>query len=361
MFVNKQELTTRLTLSENSFTNLLLGVHLFLFFSFYRGFITVSLAYILAILPQEQGAALAIVPALILFIPDKFTLRIRSALNFTMIVWITSIFITNLLFKYIVIMIGLGMVYLTIKSIATSDIRPENLGPSIVIAIVLDLGLKSANFGTDPIVSVNIIGGFFAVVAAMLFTYTFYLNSDYAKFEPNTAEDRTDVSSLAIFGLCMNLLIFFAFFANPGISIIIFKMPNHAGTILFTLISGVLVYLTYMLHERGLESELISTIVASIVLFVSLLRFPWFWPEFPLWGLGLIANAYLSIIAIRRISTSNHLAFVSSFFFGLVFFIALLFLLIASDNSPVALLAGIFVLVTLISSVYQGTKKGGVV
>jgi hypothetical protein len=353
-----------LKVDQPEFYNVILGVTLFTFLSYVRGFIPVTIGYILTFpgITNEIAALFFIIPMFGLFVLPIVRDNYSFMINSSIVIWFFSVLFTNLLLKFILIIVGLYITFSLILFLLTLQSARGDIFQSILIMVLVDLGLKSINRGNDPISSYNI----FSILGAFIFSiiYFLYLRENVASLDFTLIEPIAESSGVnriynsSIFGFFLGLLIYFMYFSNPGIVSLSLGVSEQYWITIFILVVSSTSYLAYYFYLK-IFNDTRAFLANPILLLISVLLVPWIGFISILFLFGLFS---LIVILNYNISTmSKHLSKGTSsiYFIALILFLLFMFLTISEDGMVLPLVFTVLCASFTTISYYYSKIKGG--
>ncbi|MHA2098404.1 MAG: hypothetical protein ACW99A_06940 [Candidatus Kariarchaeaceae archaeon] len=352
---------------EPEFYNVVLGITLYTFLSYVRGFIPVTIGYILTFpgITNEMAALFFIIPMFGFFVLPILREKESYRLTFhsSIIIWFGAVIIQQLLIKFILILIGLYITFSLLLYLLTIKRARGEIFQSVLIMVLTDLGLKAVNRGNDPISYYNllsIIGVFVFSLIYLLYVRENIHSLNVTLIEPiNESSNVNRIYNSSIFGFFLGLLIYFMYFSSPGIITLSLGVSNQYWISVFIITVSLISTLAYYTYSLFYNNERYF-FVNPVILLISVILLPWIGFMMILSLLGLFA---LMIILNYNISTmSKHLskATASVYFISLILFLIFLFLAISKDGIVIPImftsLCGFFTSISYYYSKIQGGK-----
>lgn len=340
-----------LNVDSQAFANITLGMTIYLMLSFMRGFIPVTIGFILELpgVTNEVAALFGIIPMISFFLFRFVQSRYNQFLRSSIIVWLLAIIMPNLLLKFILILIGMYISYSLILFLLTLKTSSESIIESILVMIFIDFTLKSINRGNDPIASYNSISIIFVLILTILFSLLNYVNIQNLEINPIEFQSFKSVSSimsgLSTGGFFLSLLVYFVFFSNPGIITLSLNESDQFVISAYIIGATTIAFLAYYFYQ-SYETTLPLFFGHCIILLLSVLLVPWEGVSFVFLLIGFFSLVNILLYNVSKMPTSISQSTSAYYFISLLFFLLFLFLIISEDGTilPIifTVMAGVF-------------------
>lgn len=344
-----------LKMEEMDFFKVLLGLILFLLLSLIRGFIPVTIGYILNLkgVTSEMAAVFFIIPMISLYILPYTRDQYKIKFQLSVIVWFFAVLIPNLLIKYILILLGLYFVFSVLLFLLTVERAKNNITESILIMILIDFGLKSINRGNDLMSYYNyfsVIVTFLAVLLSVLYVRSNLETLDVTPIEPISESSYLHrIHNSSIVGFFLGLLIYFVNFSNPGIITLSLGLSDQVAITYFIIMMTSMAFLAYKYYPSFKQDPRLFYI-APIILLVSVALAPWIYGYAIFSLLGLFSLIIMLNYNITRMPKHLSRQTSSLYFISLLTFLVFLFLIISKDGITIPMVAtvgcGLFTVVS---------------
>lgn len=332
---------TYFKLDDQLYRSFVLGILLYLYLSFTRGFIYIAVSVLINFLPDAVAAGFGILPLFGLIISTKHKLWSNS-LPTIILLWLVAIFIPFLPLRFVFVIIGLFLVYGNLRYMIITNTKGQNISEislAVVFAVLLDFSMKSPNRGIDPIVFSYIHGYIISAALAVLLFLFMNSNKDSVTLDDFslTIENKNSLGrNLAVIGLFLNIFIYLFYFANSGFVPFIATsfdttISSSMAIFIVSIVTGSIVITIHQLENYWTDKKLVLSIVSGIFTLLAVFTYPWLEFFVVLWILGIAGNVFL--ITISLVNASN-LPLYSTRWFSISFLLG-------------AVLAIVFVLVSL--------------
>ncbi len=342
--ISLKKINENMELDPQTLRNFGLGLMLFFYLSFTRGFIYVAVSFLVEDLGEYLTASLALIPMLALALPNKYyTLRI-NIFPFSVIVWLLASYVSILELQLILLLLGFAIVYGNIKFIFQINQNHNSrydYTASVLWVVIIDQAIRSVNGGSDPTMGMSTI----STIITTLFTIIVFI---YLFTNRNRIElvDQIDnlphySSNMAILAFFFNLLAFFLFFANPGVISLNLNWYDPSVITFFSLVNGLIVYLLYHFRIRWMNYKRLVYPIAAMVLVFSIWLFPWFDLKIIFWILGYSACIVLLIASADAYGKGSNLGITTAIIVGIVINIILILQILLTEAIMLMLTVGI--------------------
>ena len=352
-------------LDERLYRSFALGILLYLYVSFTRGFIYIAVSVLINFVPDAAAAGFGILPLFGLIISTKHKLWSNS-LPIIILLWLIGIFIPYLPLRFVIVMIGLFLVYGNLRYLIITNSIDTNISEisfAVVFAILLDFSMKSPNRGIDPIVFSYIHG--YVIASALAVLLYLYLNSNKDSiilddYSSSIENQRSLGRNLAVIGLFLNLFIYLFYFANSGfLSFVATSFDTTISSSMAIFIVGIvtttIAIIIHQLENYWTHKKLELTIVSGIFSLLAVITYPWLEFLIVIWVLGIGGNLFLINISLAN---ASNLPLYSTRWFSISFVLgavlAVLFVLLSLPSGELILQLVIVILAitfTLLSAV----------
>ncbi|OLS19046.1 MAG: hypothetical protein HeimC2_42930 [Candidatus Heimdallarchaeota archaeon LC_2] len=353
-----------LNISNQEYHNIILGMTLYLILSFMRGFIPVTISFILGIpgVTPEFATIFGIIPMASFFLFRLVKSRFNQFLRISIIIWFLAIIIENLLFKFILILVGMYISYSLILFLLTLRLSRESISQSIIIMIFIDFSLKAVNKGNDPITSYNLNSLIFIIIITVFFSILNYVNINELKLEQITSQSTKSrenlISNLSIIAFFMGLLVYFVFFSNPGVMVLSLGISNQYIISAYLIGGTAIAFLAFSFFQK-LNSNLPIFFGLCVSLFVSILFVPWEGGLFLFLIIGMFSLINLLMFNLSKMPRNISESTSTMYFVSLLFFLVFLFLIISKDGTIIPVIfTTLAVSLSLISYILSNFEEG---
>ncbi|MCE7735948.1 MAG: hypothetical protein GPJ54_13790 [Candidatus Heimdallarchaeota archaeon] len=326
-----------LRMDEMDIFRVMLGVSLFLLLSLIRGFIPVTIGYILNLegVTSEMAAVFFIIPMISLFILPYTRDQYRIKFQLSIILWFLAVLMENLLIKYILILLGLYFVFSVLLFLLTIEKAKNNITESILIMVLFDFGLKSINRGNDLISYYNYFSIFITLLVVIL--AVFYVKTNIETLDVTPIKPISESSQLhrihnsSIFAFFLGLLIYFTNFSNPGIITLSLDQSDQIAISYFIVAMTSISFLAYKYYPNFVRDPRLFY-VTPVILLISVVSVPWIDNYAILSLLGLFSLIIMLNYNITRMPKHLSRQTSSLYFISLLAFLVFLFLIISKDG-----------------------------
>lgn len=208
-------------LDDRLYRSFALGILLYLYVSFTRGFIYIAVSVLINFLPNAAAAGLGLLPLFGLFISTKHKLW-SNTLPIIILLWILAIFIPFLPLRFVILIIGLALVYGNLRYVIITSTKNQTVSEislAIVFTVLLDFSMKSANRGIDPMVFSHLQGYLIASILGVILFLFMFSNKEtifVSEFSSSIENQKSLGRNLALVGLFLNIFLYLFYFANSG-------------------------------------------------------------------------------------------------------------------------------------------------
>jgi len=339
-----------MSLSQNQLIPIYLGLQLYLYISFLRGFLSSIIVYVVDTLelPQYVGAICAIIPILVFPLLVR-RLDINLGIKLAIITWVLAVLSPFLLLNLFLFIIGLTLSYSNLtqfKNMNGSGLEYPLIG---VTFLFLDNIFRGFGSGNDPSVTKHPV----IIIFILMFTALFFIL-------PNVVVDSTQGAESEIqgggyyLGLILSLTIYFLYFGNSGL--VVYHMGLTGAIALSVYFLCNLIAVGVLIYYPDLVSQPRIVLIGgfSMLIVVSLT-----WERIAInifWWFGLIGNILLISYYVNEIIKVKPAT--PWFLLGaLVVNLGLLFFSITKDGVIYPLVIAIIAILPLLANMFL--ENGG--
>ncbi len=365
--------TVYFKLDDRLYRSFALGILLYLYISFTRGFIYIAVSVLINFVPDAVAAGFGILPLFGLIISTKHKLWANS-LPIIILLWLIAIFIPILPLRFVLVIIGLFLVYGNLRYMIITHVQSQNISEislAVVFGVLLDFSMKSPNRGIDPIVAPYLHGYLISSVLTIILFLYMYSNKDSVVLDDFSSSFKNKNSlgrNLAVIGLFLNLFIYIFYFANSGYLSFIatsFDITISSSMAIFvvSIVTGSIAISIHQLENYWTDKKLLFSAISGLLTLLAVLTYPWLEFFVVFWILGIIGNVFLvsiSLVNASKLPLYSTRWFSISVALGALLAIVFILLSLQGDSLMIQLIIALLAIIFTFLSVVLTKAMGGV-
>lgn len=330
-------------IEENQLVPMFIGMQLYLYISFTRGFLAAIIVYVVDTLklPQYVGALCAIVPVITFPFIIKY-LDLNRGIKLSLAVWVLAIVSPFLGLNLILFIIGLTISYANFSQLGKVNVSKLEFPLIGAYFLFLDNLFRGLGSGNDPTIAKHLLIIFIILITAFVF-----FNLPNVPTSNNTPRDSEVRAGGYYLGIVITMSVYFMYFGNSGM--IVFHMGLNGALALTVYFLCNLIAFAVLLYYPEVVSQPII-IISSAIVMLGVVFLTWMGMMISiLWWFGLFGNILLLTHYIQEISKmkpSQPWFLAGSFVVNL----GLLFMSITKDGTIFPLILGVLAVLPLAQS-----------